>query len=182
MNALTKDRRGGGLAGAQWTTNAGRTGLPGQTSSKDAHQRFWARNVLVLANAGELSGAAFECARWFVGQSDGKVTVLFVTRSNNSSLNPDELREEVIEAVGVRPDQIRAILVRRGEATYPQIRDTARGESADLIIVPADFQWPPTHFWSGDPLENLIRHVPCPILIVGNTGRRGISEGEVRLP
>lgn len=127
---------------------------------------FKIQNILVPANSLASAQRAFECAHWFAAQSKCKITVFY----GGSDLSPEELQEEITKAAGIEPAQFRSILVCPGRAGVLQITSAARAEAADLIIIPADFYERASRLFLASPMEKLVQHAPCPILIVGNHG------------
>ncbi|HTV61619.1 MAG TPA: universal stress protein [Verrucomicrobiae bacterium] len=182
MNILAQDRLRERSAASQTLTDSYVAATKAQSPTVSGLGACWARNILVLVNAGNKCDAALRHARWFADRSDGKVIVLFVTPSASPSANPDKLREAVIDVAGISRDQIASIFIRQKAATCSQILNTARREAADLMIIPAGFRWATTYFWAADSLETLIRHAPCPILVVGDDESRTIPDkGERQL-
>lgn len=58
-----------------------------------------------------------------------------------------------------------AALVRRG-AAYDEIVETARDRKTDLLIITTHGRTGLTHFLIGSTAEKIVRHAPCPVLVV----------------
>jgi len=129
---------------------------------------FKIQRILVPINSLESGRAALRSARWFAEQSGANITVLHAAPPGDSAPSPQELLEKIISSAGIRSDQLRAVLIRADVTGYRPIREVAREEATDLIIIPAEFHWGSNHFWQTDLLERLIRHAPCPLLIVAD--------------
>jgi len=129
---------------------------------------FKIQSILVPINSLESGRPALRSARWFAEQFGAKITILYAALPGGSTANPQELQDKIISSMGIKSDRLRAVLIRADVTNHRPIREAAREEAADLIIIPGDFHWGLNHFWQTDPLERLMRHAPCPLLIVAN--------------
>ena len=130
--------------------------------------RFGPREILVLADSADLSESALKWARWFARQFGSKITVLSTIPPDGDQVSPRQLLEKVALSAKIERSQIRSIIVSPGLMDSMQIINAAHAEAADLIIISSDFQMDSGQFWQLDPLDKLIRHAPCPVLVASN--------------
>ena len=129
---------------------------------------FRCENILVPINSLATALPALNCARWFVEQAGSKLSLFFAASPDTASLSPEELQSEVTRMAGIRRDRFRAVVVSRGCARVATITQAARAEAADLIVIPAHFFKEAGHFFYANPMEQLTRQAPCPLLVVGD--------------
>jgi len=182
MNTLTQEDISERVATEAWLTDSYRAATKTAMAKLNADATnsgpsgFRIQSILVpISSLGGSSRTALKSARWFAEHTGSIITILYGFAPGGSYLSPKELQDGFAKSAGINSTQLRAILVREGVSSYLQIRHAARNEAADLIIIPADFYKGPSHFWQADPMERLIRHPPCPLLIVGNDESRSGS-------
>jgi len=159
----------------QYESASYRAATDGITSVPDPF-RFGIREILVLADSADIPQAILRSVRWFAEQFGSKITVLCSIPPDEDQISLPELQNKIARTAGMEARQIRSIIASQGLLDSLQIINAAREEAADLIIIPGDIHLDPGHFWQVDPIEKLIRHAPCPILILNDSGPQAAAE------
>lgn len=143
--------------------------------------RFHIRRILVPVDFSEPSRKAFRYARLFAEQFGAELVLLHVVepvlypadfgylpvaaeaaereRLEDLSLQLERLAAEVHGAAGVEK------VVRLGRA-WKVITDFAAERSADLVVVSTHGYTGLQHALLGSVAEKIVRHAPCPVLVV----------------
>jgi len=79
----------------------------------------------------------------------------------------ERMVRELGEASGVK-----ATAVVRGGTPFAEICDAAKTGSADLIVLTTHGYTGLKHVWLGSTAERVVRHAPCPVLVVRELERR----------
>jgi nucleotide-binding universal stress UspA family protein len=166
MNTQTDERFVNRLGTPECLTDLYKAALTSTTNANE--DVFKIKNILVVTRPSESSAEALKYAGSFSSRFDCKITILHVVPVGCSAVNPQELQEGICKNAGIEPAQIRAIFVRQGVTGFSALVEAARDEDADLLVIAADFYKEPIRFWQTNLLEKVIRHAPCPLLIVGD--------------
>jgi nucleotide-binding universal stress UspA family protein len=139
------------------------------------------RSILVPIDFSPQSEKALAYAVLFARQFGAKVSVLHVlepvatpdfAKSFPLSMDNDRAMEEstrhlerVIQDLEVEPAVVGKILVRYGRS-FNEIADAARMLNVDLIIISTHGYTGWKHALLGSTTERVVRHAPCPVLVV----------------
>jgi len=146
----------------------------------NAYTEFRAQTILVPLDFSESSRSALKYA-WSLAQQLGGKLILFY--SNEPVATPDfayhplmkppeeqaasaerELKL-ICEQEAIDPTQVAQIIVRSGRA-HAQITETAESVKADLIVIATHGNTGLKHALLGSTTERVVRHAPCPVLVV----------------
>ena len=125
------------------------------------------KNILAVVKPAQSSVDVLKHAGWLAFQLGCEITLLHAVPKGCTPLAPGELQSEFTRLTGMSATQIRAILVRPATLGISPILEAVRDEHADLVVIHANFYKKPLHFWQTDMMEKLIRHLQCPLLIIG---------------
>jgi nucleotide-binding universal stress UspA family protein len=138
------------------------------------------KSILVPTDFSTPSRKALEYAIPFAEQFGARITLLFVAES---PIRPSDLgflppfmendavlassREALAELARqtVKPELLEKVLVRAG-AAYVEITEAARSLKADLIVIATHGYTGMKHALVGSTTERVVRHAPCPVLVV----------------
>jgi nucleotide-binding universal stress UspA family protein len=150
-------------------------------SQKDVSQTKWGlRNILVPVDFSEPSKKALSYALRFAKQNGGKITLLHVIEPvaiysdvvlpaiMGADLWPTEAKKafrKLCRREHADAHLIRSMLIRKGTA-HKEITDAARELEADLIIIATNGYTGLAHVLLGSTTERVVRHAPCPVLVV----------------
>ncbi len=124
---------------------------------------------------------ALSYAAAFAGQFGAKLTVLYVVepvaapgfaKTMPLTMENDQVMAEcerqlkrLVKRLKLGPKLVEKTLVRYGRA-YCEIADAARSLKADLIIISTHGYTGIKHALLGSTTERVVRHAPCPVLVV----------------
>ena len=144
-------------------------------------QFFQIKSILVPIDFSPQSEKALAYAVPFARQFDAKLTVLNVVepvampdfaKSFPLSMDNDKAMaeskrhlERVVKDLEIEPAVIGKILVRYGRS-FNEIADAARTLKVDLIIISTHGYTGLKHALLGSTTERVVRHAPCPVLVV----------------
>jgi nucleotide-binding universal stress UspA family protein len=162
----------------------GKSGARNQSpssSQKGVRRLKWGlRNILVPVDFSEPSKKALSYALCFAKQNRGKITLLHVIEplpvytdvAFPVVMGADVWETEAKKAFGKLCDEehantqlIRSTLTRTG-TPHKEITDAARELKADLIIIATNGRTGLAHVLLGSTTERVVRHAPCPVLVV----------------
>lgn len=124
------------------------------------------RTILVAADASRPSAPAFKYARFIAEQFGSTIVVVYAGPPGGSGGNVDSVEKEICQKIGLAPSRLRAIFLAPGQWTAMEIATAARFENTDLIVLSSDFLVGSKHFFQAGPIEMVVRHAPCPVLVV----------------
>lgn len=158
-----------------------RTKRPARTPAKSRRPKLKIKRILVPLDFSEHAEKALHYAVKFAEQFDARIDLVSVVEPviyaegmafPAGAGNPDEnsvqesgkaLRELAEREI---PDDLSwKALVRRGNP-YAEIIDTARDQKTELLIITTHGRTGLTHFLIGSTAEKIVRHAPCPVLVV----------------
>lgn len=143
------------------------------------------RSILVPVDFSRASERALDYAASMAGSFGAKLILLNVVEpfpTPDFAYSPMALDDDVIAAQakehlkkvqdrsGAAPALVEKILVRHG-SPYAEITDAARTLKADLIVISTHGYTGLAHVFMGSTAERVVRHAPCPVLVVRATGR-----------
>lgn len=148
-----------------------RTPSPSEKSPLD-----W-KNILAPTDFSGTSIHAVRIAIRLAGQCGAKITLLHVVHlpasyPTEAPLDVDKImnasREPLDEiSRGIPSELLHETLLRFGaEGTVQKINEVARGISADLIVIATHGCGPLKRVLLGSTAEKVVRHAPCPVLVV----------------
>ncbi len=139
------------------------------------------RSILVPIDFSESSNEAFQYAVAFARQFGAKLTLLHVIEVvtagdfadtfplllDDEAINTGckERLEDMVEELGVDSSLIEQILVREGRS-FHEIGEAATEVRSDLIIISTHGYTGLKHVMLGGTAERVVRHAPCPVLVV----------------
>lgn len=149
------------------------------------------RSILVPIDFSPASEKALAYAVPFARQFGAKLTLLHVVEpiatpdfasSFPLAIENDKLMAEcrrhldgVIRHLEIDPKLIEKTLVRSGR-TFHEITDAARTLKADLIIISTHGYSGLKHILLGSTTERVVRHAPCPVLVVRPSEREFVAK------
>lgn len=151
--------------------------LPAKESAA-APQGLKLRNILVPIDFSAASERTLSHAVPLARQFRAKITLLYVSQEQfcgtefaylpieESAVNwaaAEQLKS--IASQKIAPELLGGTLVRHGVA-FEEIANAARELNADLIIINTHGYTGLKHVLAGSTAERLIRHAPCPVLVV----------------
>jgi nucleotide-binding universal stress UspA family protein len=139
------------------------------------------KSILVPLDFSSPSKKALDYAVAFARQFKAKLTLLHVVEpvatpdfagsfplaiddDKQMAAAKDEL-ERVIKAARVPRGSVEKILVRFGRS-FHEIADAARTRKVDLIVISTHGYTGLKHALLGSTTERVVRHAPCPVLVV----------------
>lgn len=143
------------------------------------------RSILVPVDFSRASERALDYAASLAGPFGAKLILLNVVEpfpTPDFAYTPMALDNDVIVAQakehlekvrirsGLDPKLVGKILIRHG-SPYAEITDAARTSKADLIVISTHGYTGLAHVFMGSTAERVVRHAPCPVLVVRATGR-----------
>ena len=143
------------------------------------------RSILVPVDFSRASERALDYAASLAGPFEAKLILLNVVEpfpAPDFTCSPMALDDDVIVAqakehlkkvqvrCGLDPKLVGKTLVRHG-SPYAEITDAARTLKADLIVISTHGYTGLAHVFMGSTSERVVRHAPCPVLVVRATGR-----------
>ena len=163
---------------------------PGKVAAKSQSQlrapnetrqpKWELRNILVPIDFSESSKKALSYALSFAKKNGGKITLLHVIEPvpvypdvaypvmMGADLWPTEAKKacrKLCKDEHVDAQLIRNTLIRRG-TPHHEITEAARELEADLIIIATNGYTGLAHVLLGSTTERVVRHAPCPVLVV----------------
>jgi len=154
------------------------------------------KSILVPVDFSESSGEAFDYALAFARHFGAKLTLLHVVEiaaaGDFANTFPLLLGDGVILAgcqgrletmvkeQGIDPGLIERIIVREGRS-FHEITEAAEQLGIDLIIISTHGYTGLKHVLMGGTTERVVRHAPCPVLVV-RQGEREFTRHEVSQP
>ncbi len=139
------------------------------------------KSILVPVDFSVASEKALAYAVPFARQFGAKLTLLHVVepiatpdfaKSFPVALADDQVMagckrhlERVVSDLEIKPKLMEKVLVRRGRA-FNEIADAARTLKVDLIIISTHGYTGLKHALLGSTAERVVRHAPCPVLVV----------------
>src|SRR5262245_20477021 len=147
------------------------------------------RSILVPIDFSEPSKKALRYALPFAEQFGAKITLLHVVEpiampdfayfpmaiENKAVADTCERNLELLcKQNALDPNLIEKTLVRHGKP-FREICEAARGLKVDLIIIATHGYTGLNHALLGSTAERVVRHAPCPVLVVRETERDFIS-------
>jgi nucleotide-binding universal stress UspA family protein len=168
------------------SAGAGRskTGVKSQSlfrTRNEALQPKWElRNILVPIDFSEPSKKALSYALSFAKQNGGRITLLHVIEPifvypdavypvmMDIDLGPAGAKKafrKLCKEEHVDRHLVRNMLIRRG-TPHQEIAQAARELEADLIIIATNGYTGLAHVLLGSTTERVVRHAPCPVLVV----------------
>ncbi|MFZ1415485.1 MAG: universal stress protein [Defluviicoccus sp.] len=141
-----------------------------------------ARTIVVAIDLSQAAGAVIEAAAWIAGASGARLWLIHVAEPDPAFVGwqagPDSVREHVSERFHAEHQLLQShadALRRRGQdATAllvqgdPAERIVAEGEKlgADIIVLGSRGHGPTYEFLVGSVAHDVLRHAPCPVLLV----------------
>ncbi len=137
------------------------------------------REILVPIDFSEHSNLVLKYALAFAGQFDAAITLLNVIEPplvNPDAIlyaaNPDQISQalenllsRVCEQEKLKPPIKQQTVVKSG-VPYDKIVETAKNQKADLMVIATHGRTGLAHALLGSTAEKVIRHAPCPVLVV----------------
>ena len=136
------------------------------------------KNILVPTDFSKISHKALEYAVPIAKQFGARITMLHVIEPLPYPVDltyvplgegfPIQPIEEDLNALAkrmVEPQLLKEVLVRVGPA-YEEITNVARDCEADLIVITTHGRTGIRHVVMGSTAERVVRHSPCPVLVV----------------
>lgn len=123
-------------------------------------------NILVATDSPESLRATLSHARLFVEQFGSKVMIVYIAEPADFLADPDALKTQATKLAGLNPWHIGAVLVLPKATSVRQIAEAARDEAADLMVISQNFHMGRSYFLRDNSLEEILRHAPCPVLVV----------------
>jgi nucleotide-binding universal stress UspA family protein len=138
------------------------------------------QQILVPTDFSEYSKKALKYAASVAEQFGAKITLLHVAEPSSSYpyagypfvAEPEEIMpplraavDQACEKENINPRLIRETLVKVGEP-YQEIANTAKALKTDLIVIATHGRTGLAHILLGSTTEHLVRHAPCPVLVV----------------
>jgi len=151
------------------------------TVATDSTPSIGLKRILVPIDFSACSKKALQYARPFAEQFHAEVVLLHVSSLNYmvaegfGGIDLPTLREDLIqdaekqlgEILGsLDSDQMTATLVVREGRAATEIVDLAKTENIDLIVMSTHGYSNIKHVLLGSVTENVVRHAPCPVLVV----------------
>jgi nucleotide-binding universal stress UspA family protein len=160
------------------------TGAKSQSLSRPQNEvrrpKWELRNILVPTDFSEPAKKALRYAISLANQSGSQLTLLHVIEPippyqdgpcpmmMNADVWPTEAKKafrRLLKEERVDERLVRATLIRTGKP-HREITDAARELEADLIIIATNGYAGLAHVLLGSTTERVVRHAPCPVLVV----------------
>lgn len=148
------------------------------------------QQILVPTDFSEYSKKALKYAVSIAEQLGAKITLLHVVESLAASypyagypfvVEPDEIvsaaratANQICKEEKINPQLIRETLVQEG-ISYREIVETAKALKMDLIIIATHGRTGLANVLLGSTTERVVRHAPCPVLVVREKEREFVS-------
>lgn len=144
------------------------------------------KSILVPVDFSESSTKALDYAVSFARQFGAKVTLLYVVEPVATpdfsafplSLENDQVAraarnklQALCDARGLGTSIVERLVVRQGRA-FHEIAEAARSLKSDLVIVSTHGYTGLKHAVLGSTAERVVRHAPCPVLVVRQRQRQ----------
>jgi universal stress protein A len=136
------------------------------------------KNILVPTDFSKISQKALEYALPFAKRFGAKITLLhvieplpypvdltFVPMGEAFPIHPIEEKLNALAKRLIDPELLKEVLVRIGPA-FEVITNVARDCAADLIVITTHGRTGIRHVLMGSTAERVVRHSPCPVLVV----------------
>lgn len=149
------------------------------------------QNILVPTDFSEPSKKALRYAISFAGQFGARITLLHVVEPMILPYEEYPLRELILNDKGLvkaaretlrrlcHHERIDAFLLQKGivrlGSPSEEITNTARDLQVDLIIIATHGYTGLKHIFIGSTTERVVRHAPCPVLVVRENEREFVS-------
>jgi nucleotide-binding universal stress UspA family protein len=165
-------------------TGRSRAGVKSQTISHTqnaARQSKWElRTILVPTDFSEPSKKALSYALYLAKQNGLKITLLHVLEPilvypdavypvmMDANFGPTEAKRafrKLCREEHVQAGLLQKMLIRQGTA-HQEIVAAARDIEADLIVIATNGHTGLAHVLLGSTTERVVRHAPCPVLVV----------------
>jgi nucleotide-binding universal stress UspA family protein len=155
-------------------TNSTRSSAGGKTEG------FRAQTILVPLDFSDASRNALRYAHSLAKQFKGKLLLFYalepvatpdfayhplMMEPAEAAANARKQLETLCRKEGVDASSVAEIIVREGVA-YGQITETAKKLKADLIVIATHGNTGLKHVLLGSTAERVVRHAPCPVLVV----------------
>jgi universal stress protein A len=140
------------------------------------------KNILVPIDFSKISQEALEYAVPFAKQFGAKITLIhaveplpYTPNTSNVLLDdifPVKVMKKLLQNLArdtVDPELLNKVLVGMGTA-FEVIINTARDSNIDLIIITTHGYTGLRHVFMGSTAERVVRHAPCPVLVVRRRG------------
>jgi len=152
-----------------------------------AKQKWELKHILVPTDFSKSSNKALRHAVSLAGKIGSQITLVHVIKPRPIELEPypvmlgvdprlskanDTLRQ-VCRVQHVDPSLLRNTLVREG-TPHREITDAARELEADLIIIATNGRTGLARVLLGSTTERVVRHAPCPVLVIREKEREFI--------
>ena len=150
-------------------------------TQNEVRQKKWeSRNILVPIDFSEPSKKALRYAICLAKQNGSKMTLVHViepapvypdaayTLTVGADLLPTEAKKafrKLNDEEQIDQRLVVATIIRSGTA-HQEITDAARELEADLIIIATNGYTGLAHVLLGSTTERVVRHAPCPVLVV----------------
>ncbi len=147
------------------------------------------QQILVPTDFSDYSKKALKYAASVAERVGAKITLLHVAEPSSSypyagypfAEEPEEIMPplraavvQVCEKENINPRLIRETLIKVG-IPYQEIANTAELLRADLIVIATHGRTGLAHILLGSTTEHLVRHAPCPVLVVREKERDFVS-------
>ena len=163
--------------------------VPARTTPKRTGKMppFKLKNILVPMDFSNLSKDALPYAVLLAGHYGAELRLLHIVEKfpidsllgrelthqttvplmKQAEADLEQMAGELREASGVK-----ATAVVRGGTPFAEICDAAKTVGADLVVLTTHGHTGLKHVWLGSTAERVVRHAPCPVLVVRELERR----------
>jgi len=171
-------------------TTAARTTTSSKTKGTPVPALFDVKSILVPIDFSAPSKKALDYAVAFAEQFGAKLTLLHVVEpvatpdfansfplmmENDKVMAACKARlQALVKQKAIDPKLVEKTLVRQGRA-FHEIADAARTLKADLIIISTHGYTGLKHALLGSTAERVVRHAPCPVLVVREREREFVA-------
>lgn len=147
-----------------------------------AEMQEQAKTLVVAIDLSPAAGPVIEAAAWIAGASAGRLWLIHVAEPDPAFVGwkagPDSVREHVSERFHAEHQLLQShaeVLRRRGQVATallvqgdPAERIVAESEKlgADIIVLGSRGHGPTYEFLVGSVAHDVLRHAPCPVLMV----------------
>jgi universal stress protein A len=100
-----------------------------------------------------------------VATPDFAATFPLVMENDETKATAKQRLEKLAQSAGIPPGTVEKILVRFGRS-FHEISDAARTLKTDLIVISTHGYTGLKHVLLGSTTERVVRHAPCPVLVV----------------
>jgi nucleotide-binding universal stress UspA family protein len=179
--ATTSGNKTGAAAAHRRRTPAARSGADAVTANAPVRSSLRIQSILVPIDFSSPSKKALNYALPFAEQFNAKLILLHVVEpvatpdfavSFPLMMENDKTKaackaqlEHVIKEQAIDPKRVDRTLVRFGRS-FHEIADAARTLKVDLIIISTHGYTGLKHALLGSTTERVVRHAPCPVLVV----------------